>query len=251
MAVIVEDVTDRKRTEAALLRTEKLAAVGRLASSIAHEINNPLASVTNLLFLAKASATDPNTLQYLNLAEQELCRASAITTQTLRFHKQSTRPTQVTFDDLIVNVLAILRGRFLNANVAVEVRQRTSRPVLCFDGEIRQVIYNLLINAVDAMQPQGGRLLVRGREGRDHPSDRPGLILTIADTGAGMSPSTLLKIFEPFYSTKGLAGTGLGLWISKEIIGRHHGRLHVRSSQRPGHAGTVFTLFLPSDSAVG
>jgi signal transduction histidine kinase len=251
MAVIVEDITDRKRTEAALLRTEKLAAVGRLASSIAHEINNPLESVTNLLYLAKSSVADANALEYLGMAEQELSRASAITTQTLRFHRQSSRPTEVSCDDLIGNVLGILRSRLLNTNVTVEVRKRTNRPVLCFDGEIRQVIYNLLANAVDAMQQGGGRLLLRSREGHDHATGRPGLILTIADTGTGMSSETLSKIFEPFYSTKGLAGTGLGLWISKEIVGRHHGQLRVRSSQRPGRTGTVFTIFLPSGSAIG
>jgi PAS domain S-box-containing protein len=249
MAVIVEDITDRKRTEAALLRTEKLAAVGRLASSIAHEINNPLASVTNLLYLAKMSAADPNTIEYLSMAEQELSRASAITTQTLRFHRQSSRPTEVTCDDLIVNVLGIMRARLLNAHVTVEVRMRTNRPVLCFDGEIRQVLYNLLVNAVDAMQPQGGRLLLRSREGHDHATGRPGLILTVADTGTGMSSETLSKIFEPFYTTKGVAGTGLGLWIGKEILERHRGYLRVRSSQRPGHAGSIFNLFLPFEAA--
>jgi PAS domain S-box-containing protein len=251
MAVIVEDITDRKHTEAALLRTEKLAAVGRLASSIAHEINNPLESVTNLLYLAKLGAADPTTLEYLSLAEQELSRASAITTQTLRFHRQSSRPTQVSCDDLVANVLGILRSRLLNARVTVEVRKRATRPVLCFDGEIRQVIYNLLINAVDAMQQQGGRLFLRSREGHHHATGRSGLILTIADTGTGIPSRTLAKIFEPFYSTKGGAGTGLGLWISKEIVGRHHGQLRVRSSQRPGHTGTVFTIFLPCDFAIG
>jgi signal transduction histidine kinase len=121
--------------------------------------------------------------------------------------------------------------------------------VLCFEGEIRQVISNLLINAVDAMHPGGGRLLLRSREGRDHATGRAGLILTIADTGTGMSRETLGRIFEPFYTTKGLGGTGLGLWISKEILERHKGRLRVRSSQAPGRTGTVFALFLPFDAA--
>jgi PAS domain S-box-containing protein len=248
MMAIVEDITDRKRTEAALLRAEKLAVVGRLASSIAHEINNPLESITNLLYLARFAENLDQSREYLARADAELRRASAITTQTLRFHKQSTRPIEVTCDDLFVNALGILRSRILNANVTVEERNSARRPILCFDGEIRQVISNLLINAVDAMHPEGGRLLLRSREGHDHATGRPGVILTIADTGAGMSPETLTKIFEPFYTTKETAGTGLGLWISKEIVERHHGYLHVRSSQRPGHTGTVFTLFLPFEA---
>ncbi len=246
---VVLDITERKLTEQALLRTEKLAAVGRLASSIAHEINNPLEAVTNLLYLAKSSAVDPRTQEYLTTAEHELRRASAITTQTLRFHRQSTRPTEVACDDFIGAPLNILRSRILNANITVEQRQRANRPVLCFEGEIRQVVSNLLINAVDAMHPTGGRLLLRSREGRDHATGRPGLVLTIADTGTGMRPETLARIFEPFYTTKGIAGTGLGLWISKEILDRHHGHLRVRSSQRPGHTGTVITLFLPFEAA--
>jgi len=243
------DITERKITEQALLRSEKLAAVGRLAASIAHEINNPLESITNLLYLARSTESLEQSREYLTLADSELRRAAAITSQTLRFHKQSTRPIEVTCEDLFVNTLGILRSRIRNASVRVEQRMRTDRPVLCFDGEIRQVLYNLLVNAVDAMQPEGGRLLLRSREGCDYATGRPGLVLTIADTGTGMSPETLAKIFEPFYTTKGVAGTGLGLWIGKEIVERHHGRLRVRSSQRPGRTGSVFTLFLPFDAA--
>jgi len=183
------------------------------------------------------------------MADAELRRASAITSQTLRFHKQSTRPIEVSWEDLFVNTLGILRSRIRNANVIVEQRMRANRPILCFDGEIRQALYNLLVNAVDAMQPGGGRLLLRSREGHDQASSRTGLILTVADTGTGMSQETVAKIFEPFYTTKGVAGTGLGLWIGKEIVERHHGCLRVRSSQRAGHSGTVFTLFLPFDAA--
>ncbi len=249
MVVIVEDVTERKITEQALIRTEKLAAVGRLAASIAHEINNPLESVTNLLYLAKTNAVNALTVEFLNMAENELRRASAITSQTLRFHKQATRPIEVTAEELFFNTLGILRSRIRNANVIVSKRLRTDRAILCFDGEIRQALYNLLVNAVDAMQAEGGQLLLRSREGRDHKSGRQGIVLTVADTGTGMAPETLAKIFEPFYTTKGVAGTGLGLWIGKEIVERHEGRLRVRSSQRPGHTGTAFTLFLPFEAA--
>jgi PAS domain S-box-containing protein len=245
MIVIVEDITDRKRTEAALLRNEKLAAVGRLASSIAHEINNPLESVTNLLYLAKSAATDPEALQYLSTAEHELRRASAITSTTLRFHRQSTRPTEVCCRELIESVLGIHRSRMQNAGITVQDRQRSTRPIFCSDGEIRQVLSNLVGNATDAMLSSGGRLILRSRETRHWPTDRPGIAITIADTGPGIPAPTVARIFEPFFTTKGDAGTGLGLWISKEIVDRHQGRLTVRSTQRPGRSGTVFTLFLP------
>jgi PAS domain S-box-containing protein len=246
---VVLDITERKLAEQALLRTEKLAAVGRLASAIAHEINNPLEAVTNLLYLARAVEDREQSREYLALADAELRRACAITSQTLRFHKQSTRPTEVNCEDLMGSALEILRSRILNAGISVEKRKRAWHPVLCFEGEIRQVIANLLINAVDAMHPNGGRLLMRSREALDHATGRAGLVLTVADTGPGMSREVLARIFEPFYTTKGMAGTGLGLWLSKEIVERHRGCLRVRSSQRPGRAGTVFTLFLPFEAA--
>jgi len=249
MLVVVEDITERKLSEAALLRTEKLAAVGRLASSIAHEINNPLESVTNLVYLAKANALDPKTQEYLSMAEQELRRASAITSQTLRFHRQSTRPAEVDCDDLIGGVLGIHQSRMNNAGVSVGIRTRSCRPIFCSDGEVRQVLSNLIGNAIDAMQSTGGRLLVRSRETHDWATGRRGVAITVADNGPGMPAPIVDHIFEAFYTTKGDAGTGLGLWISKEIVDRHNGRLRVRSSQRPGHSGSVFTLFLPHPSA--
>jgi PAS domain S-box-containing protein len=245
----VLDITERKLAEAALLQNEKLAAVGRLASSIAHEINNPLESVTNLLYLAKTAAVSPQALSYLTLAETELRRASDITNLTLRFHKQSSRPTLVTCDDLIGSALGLHQSRLRNAEIRCERRKRAQQPVLCFDGEIRQVLNNLVSNAIDAMSPSGGRLLLRSREGHHWPTRRLGMILTVADTGPGISPHTLPRIFEPFYTTKGIAGTGLGLWVSKEILDRHDGHLAVRSSQHPSHQGTVFSLFLPYDAA--
>ncbi len=252
---VIVDITDRKRADAALMQHEKLVAVGRLAASIAHEINNPLESVTNLLYLARNSDDVHQVQQYLSHADLELQRVANITTQTLRFHRQSTHPISVSCDDLLGSVIDVHRSRLNNSTIAVEKRKRAHRPVSCFDGEIRQVLGNLVGNAIDAMQPRGGRLLLRSREGHDRRpaaiglAPRPGLILTIADTGPGISPATLARIFEPFFTTKGMAGTGLGLWISKEIVERHRGHLAVRSSQNPAHHGTVFTIFLPFEAA--
>jgi PAS domain S-box-containing protein len=248
--VLGVDVTESKRAELALMQTEKLAAVGRLASSIAHEINNPLESVTNLLYLARETALNTETREYLAIADRELRRVAVIANQTLRFHKQSSKPQLITCDDLIGSAISVYQGRLVNSSVEVEKRKRATSPVLCFEGEIRQVLSNLIVNAIDAMHPHGGRLIMRSREGTDWKTGRRGLILTVADTGYGMSSDTAAKIFEPFFTTKEIGGTGLGLWVSNEIVQRHGGTLAVRSSQRQGRSGTVFTLFLPFEAVV-
>jgi PAS domain S-box-containing protein len=243
------DVTERRVAEQALIQSEKLAAVGRLASSIAHEINNPLEAVTNLLYLAGNSGDMEAVQRYLTIADVELRRVSAIANQTLRFNKQSTRPTNVTCSYLIGSALAIYQSRINNSNIAVEQRKGATRPILCFEGEIRQVISSLIVNAIDAM-PHGGRLLLRSREGRQWKSGRKGLLITVADTGSGISKESSRKIFEAFYTTKGIGGTGLGLWISREILDRHEGTLSVRSSQNGSRTGCVFVIFLPSVSTI-
>ncbi len=238
------DITAQKRAESALIKSEKLAAVGRLASSIAHEINNPLESVTNLLYLAKQRATDSMQIAYLETADQELRRVAAITNQTLRFYKQQTRPVRLSAEPLLESVLSIYEGRLQNYNIAVEMDLRSQAEVLVLDGEIRQVLSNLVDNAIDSMA-RGGRLLLRSLSGTEWRTGRVGLFLTVADTGIGMDASTMSKVFEAFYTTKGIGGTGLGLWISEEIVQRHAGRLYLRSRTDAGRHGTVIRLFLP------
>jgi signal transduction histidine kinase len=238
------DITHRKSAEQALLQTEKLAAVGRLASSIAHEINNPLEAVTNLLYLARR-APEPEVLDaYLEGAERELRRVAAITNQTLRFHKQSTKPSQISCSALFLETLQLHEARLLNAHIQVQQQERAKQSPMCFEGEIRQVLSNLIGNAIDAM-PRGGRLVLRTREATNWSTGTKGLVMTFADTGTGMSNSVRNRIFEAFFSTKGTAGTGLGLWVSKELVERHGGTLTVRSSTHPDRHGTAFVLFLP------
>jgi signal transduction histidine kinase len=147
-------------------------------------------------------------------------------------------------------VLGIYEGKFRNAGIKIEMRYRAELPIVCFEGDIRQVLNNLVGNAIDAM-PNGGRLLLRCRKATHWPSGRKGLVLTVADTGVGMDTEILQKIFHPFFTTKGIGGTGLGLWVSQEIADRHNGALKVRTSQCEGRSGTVFTLFLPFDAAGG
>ncbi len=245
--VLGVDVTEAKLAEQLLLQSEKLNAVGRLASSIAHEINNPLEAVTNLIYLALESAISPVAKEYLATAEIELRRVAVIANQTLRFHRQATKARPITAGQLVENTLPVYQARITNSNVSVERRDRTSIPVTCFDGEIRQVLSNLVGNAIDAMKPTGGRLLIRSRQTTDWQSKQKAIVITVADTGSGIPAGVLNEIFEPFFTTKGMQGTGLGLWISREIVDRHRGTLKVRSSQKEQASGTVFQLFLPCD----
>ena len=244
--VIVQanDVTTKRREEISLRQTEKLAAVGKLASSIAHEINNPLESITNLIYLAKTSADAGEIQDYLVNAESEVRRVSAIASQTLRFHKQSTRPALTDAVPLLESVLQISTPR-LGSHARLVQRHRPTTPLLCFEGEIRQVLNNLVGNALDAMQGKPGQILLRSHMATSWVSGRRGLVFTVSDNGTGMNAGTLATIFEAFFTTKGMNGTGLGLWVSKEIVDRHHGTLRVRSSQAPKHHGTVFRMFLP------
>jgi signal transduction histidine kinase len=237
------DINERRLTEEALIRSEKLAIVGRLAASIAHEINNPLESVTNLIYLARHSGP-AEAQSYLEQADIELRRVALIANQTLRFHRQSSNPTSVKLKSLFEGVLALHQGRLTNARVRVKKDFREDNQIVCFENEIRQVLSNLIGNAIDAL-PSGGTLSLRSYRRTDALSGRPGVAIVVADNGTGMPPFVVEKLFEPFFSTKGFNGTGLGLWISQEIIQRHGGRLRVRSSQRYPFRGTLFSLFLP------
>ncbi len=248
ITVFFRDVTSSRRATEALIQSEKLSAMGRLAASIAHEVNNPLEAVTNLIYLARTTETLPKAVEdYLAAAEEELSRAAAITNQTLGFYKQSANPTEIDGKKLVEGVLTLHKGRLRNSSVQVETRYRATLPVFCFEGEIRQVLSNLIGNASDAMQNNKPlrKLLVRTRDGCDHRAKQQGMMITVADTGPGMSSQTFRKAFEAFYTTKGMSGTGLGLWVSKEIVDRHNGHLQLKSSQREGSSGTVFRLFLP------
>ena len=248
MAGFTVDATERHKAQEALLQSEKLAAVGRLASSIAHEINNPLESVTNLLYIASTTDDLNEIKQHLHVADQELRRVAAITNQTLRFHRQSGKTKEVSATELLDGVLSIFQRRLENGGIRVAVRLRATCAIRCLDGEIRQVLTNLVSNSIDAMQP-GGCIAVRSRSGRQ--GSVRGAWLTIADSGSGMPVAVRKKVFEAFYSTKGINGTGLGLWISHEIVQRHGGKLIFRTSDAADSGkrhGTVFSLFLPCES---
>ena len=248
LAVFIADLSHQKRSEEVLRRTEKLAVAGRLAASIAHEINNPLAAITNCLYLVQQSQIDDVGRSYLEIAQKELDRVAQITVQTLRFHRQSSRPVATRTNELVETVLALFDSRIRRQRIGVERRYREASAILAYEGEVRQVIVNLLGNAIDAM-PGGGCLAVRTSGTHDWKTGAGGLALTVCDNGSGMGEETIARLFEPFYSTKGITGTGLGLWVSKEIVDRHHGTIRVRSRQgRESETGcTIFRVFLPID----
>ena len=245
------EITQQKKAEQALIQSEKLAVVGRLASSIAHEINNPLEAVTNCLFLIGSARLDQRSQEYLRIAQKELDRVTHITTQTLRFYRQSTRPVNSDVNDLLEGVIALYEPRLRSYAIAIKRRYRELPAVQAYDGEIRQVLANFIGNAIDAMQRDGGRLTLRTSVGQEPLAGSEGIYVTVADTGCGIDKATQSRIFEPFFSTKGTTGTGLGLWVSQTIIDKHRGRISMRSRVRrqphePG--GTVFRIFLPLQS---
>jgi PAS domain S-box-containing protein len=245
--VIAVEITDRLQAEEALRKTEKLAAAGRLAASIAHEINNPLEAVTNLLYiLGTHEHMDSVAKRFVNDAQAELARVSEITQQTLRFYRQSTHPTRTNVAEVLDSVIALYHSRIVAAHVTVLRKFRGAPEVFGFSGELRQLFANLIGNALDAM-PNGGRLFLSVRHGNGRSADgrwSRGVRVSVSDTGIGMSAETRRRIFEAFFTTKEVTGTGLGLWVSDEIIRKHKATVNVKS-RHLGSTGTSFMLFFP------
>ncbi len=247
---ICEDISDRKRAEGVLKRQEQMAAIGRLTSSILHEINNPLEAVGNLIFLARQSATAVEAAGYLNQAEEELAHVSQITSQGLQFHRQSSAAISTNVVELLRSVLVLFTGRLKEARVHVNLAADDAPKLMCFPGEIRQVFVNLISNAVDSMGADG-QLKIRVRPSTDWRTGEQGVRVTIADTGEGMSLETRKHIYQAFFSTKGPQGSGLGLWVTSSIVKKHQGCIHVRSKHATAQGGTVFSLIFPHRGAQG
>jgi PAS domain S-box-containing protein len=238
------DIDSQRKAETGLRQAEKLAVVGRLAASIAHEINNPLEAVMNLIFLARLTAVDEETAGYLRSAEEELGRVSQIASQALRFHKQQSSAMATDMVELLDSVLTLYRGKLARNKIQVKLEKEDCPHMVCYSGEIRQLLANLVGNATDAM-PNGGTLRLRVRPVTDWRHKAPGVRVTISDTGHGMSAEVRRRIYEPFFTTKGEIGTGLGLWVSAGIVDKHRGSMHVRSRPDLGKSGTTFTVILP------
>jgi PAS domain S-box-containing protein len=250
-SAIARDITAEKRSEEAIRRTEKLATTGRLAASIAHEINNPLEALANLLYLARHDSNHAG--DYLTLAEQEVERVAKLAQQTLGFVRDTTSPGMIDPAVIMDEILQLYSRKLVSRQIHVTRRYRSSGTISGYSGELRQLFANLLVNAADAMA-DGGSLHVRVATGRDWSDDRAGVHITVADTGHGISPDHLRQIFEPFYTTKKDGGTGLGLWVSRGIVQKHGGSIRVRSrasAPEEGRAtGTVFSIFLPQEHEI-
>jgi PAS domain S-box-containing protein len=247
VGTVMIDTTERRRSEETLRRTEKLAAAGQLAASIAHEINNPLEAVTNLLFLLRTQSNlDPDALRFTEMAQHEVARVSEIAQQTLRFYRPSTAPAQANVGEILDSILTLHSGRIHTLRVEVTRRYRSDVELFCLSGALRQVFANLITNALDALNG-GGHLMIRAERSHSWQDGQSGVRVVVADTGSGMPETVRRRIFEPFFTTKLATGTGLGLWVTQDIMGKHHGSITVRSR---AEIGTVFMLFFP-DYGVG
>jgi PAS domain S-box-containing protein len=245
---IARDISDRKRVELLLIQSEKLVATGRMAATIAHEINNPLESVMNLIYLARQYSSESSKAhQYLLTAEEELERVSHIARQTLGYYKDTGSPTEVYLHDLIENVLAVYNSKLIAASIAVEVQFNDLQKIVASKGEMLQVFSNVIANAIDAM-PQGGTLKISTRNLIGSAGD--GIQTVIRDSGTGIKQDHLAKIFEPFFTTKGDLGTGIGLWVVRQLLERRGGQISVASTTEQGNSGTTITIFVPFSTHV-
>lgn len=233
------DITQRKLTEEALRKTEKLAAAGRLAATIAHEVNNPLEAVMNLIFLARNESDQLERNRLLEMADKELQRVSHITRQTLGFYRDSGRAVKVNLSEVVNSVLDVFQGKLKSKGVDANFDGRGETVIYGAPGEITQVVSNLISNAIDASLP-GSSIRVRVRHRRD------GAVLVVSDHGSGIASAARAKVFEPFFTTKKDVGTGLGLWISRRIVESHGGTIRFRSSNGSKPTGTVFRVSLRS-----
>jgi signal transduction histidine kinase len=247
--LIGTDNTARKQAEAALLRSEMLATAGRMAASIAHEINNPLEGMMNTLYLARTTPGVPKTaLKYLEVAEGELMRIAHITRQSLGFYREFSAATSNSVSALIDSVVNLLQAKIRANRALVEQQCEERLRVLGIAGELRQVLANLLANSLDAIGPDG-RIVLRATASVDAKDGTPWVRIAVADGGTGMAAETTKRIFDPFFTTKGTVGNGLGLWVCKQLVEKHGGSIRVRSNMSGERRGTTFSVLLPQDAS--
>jgi PAS domain S-box-containing protein len=260
IVLVFRDITIERKTQDALIANEKLAVAGRLAATIAHEIHNPLDSVSNLLYLMRNGATPDESRQFMDMAEQELARVTQISRAMLGLYRESKAPVVVDLKEMLQEILLLMERRFIELNVSVSADMREAVSVPAFPAELRQVFTNLITNAAEAASP-GGRVEVSIKPqaagapqiaGVDATGQKmqPGATVTIADNGSGIPPEVQSHLFQPFFTTKGERGTGLGLWVSRGIINKHGGTISLKSDTSQSAHGTVVSVFLEANPTI-
>ncbi len=242
---ILRDISGRKRIEESLLQAEKIAATGRMAATIAHEINNTLEAVMNLLYLIRPSITDPEGLEYLNSAETELGRVAHIAKQTLGYYREHASASSASIADLVVHAITIYEPRCTALHIKISKTLHSFRKASLRRGEMMQVISNLIANSIYAM-PQGGTLSLCVEDATD---PRDGVVLTLRDDGVGIPPEILPKVFDAFFTTRSAVGTGIGLFVARQFVEGHGGQITIESSVDPETRGTTVEVFIPSITA--
>ncbi|HET9696521.1 MAG TPA: CHASE3 domain-containing protein [Terriglobales bacterium] len=245
VVIVIRDLTEQRQSERSLQSAEKLAIIGRLAASVAHEIHNPLDAMGNILYLLEHGTLDETSKTYVRLAREELERVTSISEQMLTFSRESRVPVSVKISDIIDNVMTLFNARIRRMGVTVVKECDPSLSVTAFPGELRQVFSNLIGNALDAM-PGPGKLVIRTEQAHtwNEESER-GVRVLVCDNGSGIPREVRPKLMDPFVTSKGEKGTGLGLWVCRGIVEKYHGSLRYRTSTTPGHSGTCFSVFLP------
>ena len=247
---LVTEITDHKKLLETVKMSERLAATGRLAHIIAHEINNPLEAMSNLLFLAlQGTPAGDDVHAYLSMAASELVRISEITKQILAYHRESKMPVVANTGDLLEGTLAMFRSQMLSNKIEVVSDVRCNRPLKVYPGEIRQVFDNLISNSLDAMRGAGGRLIARCVESSDQHTGVKGVRFLFSDSGTGIPHPIVPRIFNAFYTTKETSGSGIGLWLTAEVVKKHGGTLRLRTRTEGPYRGTLIDLFIPDFAA--
>jgi PAS domain S-box-containing protein len=238
---VLRDISSRKRAEISLLQAEKMAAVGRMAATIAHEVNNPLEAVVNLLYLAELKATDPEQAEFLRAADDEVARISHIARQTLGYYRENKSAVSASLAELASAAIRIYQPKCDSAGIRIESHFGTSQSLALRKGEMMQVISNLIANSIHATAP-GGTLTLSVK-------DAPGgVALAVADTGTGISDEVMPRIFDAFFTTRVSVGTGIGLFLAKQFVEGHGGTITAQSSTDPASHGTTMTVFMPTQS---
>lgn len=241
------DISERKTIEEALRRSEKLAAAGRIAGALAHEINNPLSAVTNILYILQKSEADSTRQHYVDLASSELARVANIVRRTLSFYREASQPVSLNMGEVLDHVLEVYERQIADKSLRVTRKYQFQSEIDGYPGELRQIFGNLIANAIDVLD-EGQELRLGIRPATDSVTGKPGVRVTISDRGPGISRENMSRLFEPFFTTKGEKGTGLGLWVTRGIVQRQGGSIRVRSSSRPEWSWTVFSVFVPAES---